>query len=106
MLLEPPLLGVGVEKGGCLWSAFQEDLPGGHLYGSRLGLFWGVLQVEYWLLDIPCKIQRMLQKEPKCASLTGGPWTGSASVKEDIPDTVIMQHDEEALRGVYLAIVS
>lgn len=71
-----------------------------------VGPLLGVLQVEYWLLDIPCKIQQMLQKEPKCASLTGGPWTGSASVKEDIPDTVIMQHDEEALRGVYLAIVS
>lgn len=48
----------------------------------------------------------MLQKEHKCASLTGGPWAGSASVREDISDTVIMQHDEEALRGVYLVIVS
>lgn len=70
MLLEPPLLGVGVERGGCLWSAFQEGSPGGNLYGSRLGLFWGLYRLN---IDIPCKIQQMLQKEPKCASLTEGP---------------------------------
>lgn len=39
------------------------------------------------------------------AKHNGGPWAGSASVREDIPDTVIMQHDEEALICVYLAFV-
>lgn len=85
---------------------FSRGLPWRTFVWQPVGPPLGAQHVEYWLLDIPCKIQWMLQKEHKCASLTGDPWAGSASVREDIRDTVIMQRDEETLRGVYLAIVS